>query len=400
MKIFVENIKNIPVSKLKTEIVERKGVGHPDTICDLICEEASINLSREYLKRFGRILHFNLDKALLAAGEAVNRFGGGRVIKPMKFIFGDRATFSFEGEEIDVEKVLINSAKSWFRNNMRFVEDDYVEYMIEVKRGSPSLVDIFKRKWGDSLGANDTSACVGYWPLTTLESLIINVEKYLNSKKFKKEFPESGEDVKIMGIRRNGKFNLITAIAMVDRFIKNEDEYFRVKEEINENIKNFVRANYGFNIDLTINSLDQRGRGEDGCYLTVTGTCAESGDSGQVGRGNKVNGIFSLFRPISNEAAAGKNPVSHVGKIYNFLSTEIAKEIYQNFEKEIEEVYVWLVSKIGHPISEPELVSVQIIPKKGKKITESKVKNIVEERLYKINKFSKLLYEGKIKGFL
>ena len=63
-------------------------------------------------------------------------------------------------------------------------------------------------------------------------------------------------------------------------------------------------------------------------YLTLLGTSAEQGDSGQVGRGNRVCGLISLNRPMSVEAAAGKNPVSHVGKIYNVLAHELAMRIY------------------------------------------------------------------------
>ena len=61
-------------------------------------------------------------------------------------------------------------------------------------------------------------------------------------------------------------------------------------------------------------------RGAGGMYLTVLGTSADGADGGQVGRGNRVNGLISLHRPMSTEAAAGKNPVSHVGKIYNLLA--------------------------------------------------------------------------------
>ncbi|MEM5874360.1 MAG: methionine adenosyltransferase [Candidatus Aenigmatarchaeota archaeon] len=400
MKIFVEKVNNIPISKLRTEIAERKGIGHPDTICDLICEEASINLSKEYKKKFGRVLHFNIDKAFLSAGKAISKFGGGKVLKPMKFIFGDRATFKVDNEKIDVEKILINSAKNWFKKNMRFVEEKHVKYYIEVKEGSASLVDIFKRKYEKTLGSNDTSACVGYWPLTKLEEILIKTERYMNSKKFKKEFPESGEDIKIMGIRKNSEINLIIAIAIIDRFIKNEEEYFRTKDEIKEEIKDLIKKFFDVNVGIDINTLDQRGRGVNGLYLTVTGTCAENADSGQVGRGNKVNGVFSLFRPISNEAAAGKNPLIHVGKIYNFLSLEMAKEIYEKFDDYLEEVYVWLVSKIGKPVSDPELISVQLIPKNKKEVDEKEISNIVENKINNTDKFIKALCNGKIRGFI
>lgn len=398
MEIEFEELKTLPIEKHKIEIVERKGLGHPDTICDLLCENISLSLCKEYLKKFGEILHFNIDKALLAAGEAINKFGGGKVISPMKFVFGDRATYEFDDEKIDINKIVIDTSKKWFKENFRFIEDWHVDYQIEIKRGSMALQDIFKRRKEDFLGANDTSACVGYYPYSTLENTVIKVERFLNSKEFKKRFPESGEDIKIMGIRRNSKIKLIIAHAFVDKFINSEDEYFKRKSEIVEEIKNFLDNK---NIEVVMNALDERNRGEAGLYLTVTGTCAESADSGQVGRGNKVNGVFSLQRPISSEAAAGKNPVSHIGKIYNYLSFQLAKEIKENFE-EIEEVYIWLVSKIGTTIRNPEIVSIQILPRGNFEIdrVKNEIEEIINKRFHNLKSFIKDLIDGKITGFL
>ncbi len=86
-----------------------------------------------------------------------------------------------------------------------------------------------------------------------------------------------------------------------------------------------------------------------------TNKTAENAESGQVRRGNRVNGIIPL-RPVSSEAAAGKNPVSHVGKINNVLSHRIANEIYVNVPG-IREVYVWLLGQIGEPIDLPKIAA-------------------------------------------
>ena len=63
----------------EVEVVERKGIGHPDTICDALAETLSRNLCQEYQRRFGEILHHNVDKALLCGGRAAAAFGGGRI---------------------------------------------------------------------------------------------------------------------------------------------------------------------------------------------------------------------------------------------------------------------------------------------------------------------------------
>ncbi len=401
MAINVNQLRTYPVPKQKIEIVERKGLGHPDTISDMIMNELSVDLCRLYLKEFNRVLHYNLDKSLLVAGESETRFGGGVVKKPMKLIFGDRATYSFNGRELPIEKLAVDSAKNWFRRNLRFVDPDkHVSYEVQIGRSAANLADIFKRG-GEFLGANDTSAAVGYAPLSPLENLVLDVEQHLNSRKFKTEFEETGEDVKVMGYRINSMVDLTIAMSYVDRFVDGEETYFKSKKEVVEHLKTYVEDNYDFKkVNITLNSLDTRGRGEDGIYLTVTGTSAEAGDSGQVGRGNRVNGVIALLRPAGSEAAAGKNPVSHVGKIYNLLSFKIANDIVEKVDG-VEEVYVWLLSQIGVPVNKPKLVSVQAVLEEGLNmdVLEKPIAEVVEESLSddSLRSFINDLIEGKLK---
>ena len=344
------------------EICERKGLGHPDTICDSVMNKISIELSKEYMKKFDVVLHHNVDKSLLAAGVAIPRFGGGEVVEPMLFVFGDRATFKVGDEEIPVDEIAERSAKDWLREKLRFVDPEkHVRYQSQIKPGSIALADIFERK-GDFLGANDTSAAVGYAPFTRTEKIIMELENHLNSKEFKRSYPESGEDIKLMGLRNKNDLNITVAIAFVDRFIESEDDYFKKRSETYDAITEFVHDKHVFDkVTIDLNALDVRGRGIDGLYLTVTGTSAEAGDSGQVGRGNNVVGVIPLNRPMSSEAAAGKNPVSHVGKIYNALCYRIADRIIADVPG-VKETYVWLLSRIGRPINDPTVVSAQVIP--------------------------------------
>ncbi len=396
--IIVESLRQTPIEKQKLEIVERKGLGHPDYICDAIMEKISQRLSKEYMEKAGTILHHNVDKSLLVAGQSENRFGGGSIIQPMLFIFGDRATTEFDGIKIDVKEIAINVAKEWFKKNMRFVDPEkHVRYQVELKPGSMGLVDIFKRK-GKILGANDTSAAVGYAPMTKTEKIVLETERFLNSKEFKQRFPESGEDIKVMGYRNNNNLNLTISMAFVDRFIYSEEDYFEKKAKILEEINKFVQKNADFdNINVQLNTLDARGRGLGGLYLTVLGTSADSGDSGQVGRGNRVNGLISLNRPFSSEAAAGKNPVSHVGKIYNILTFKIAQHVYKEVPG-LKEVYIWLLSRIGQPIDQPTVAAAQVVAEDSCAIetVKSKIAAVIEYELENIDKFCMELVEGKI----
>jgi S-adenosylmethionine synthetase len=399
--IIVEDLKQTPLEKQCVEIVERKGLGHPDYMCDAVMDNISIGLSKEYLEKTGSILHHNVDKSLLVAGETEPKFNGGIVKQPMLFVFGDRATSEFDSVKINVGEIAINVAKEWFKKNIRFINPEkHVKYQVELKPGSVGLVDIFKRK-GKLLGANDTSAAVGYAPMTRTEKIVLETEQFLNSKEFKQQFPESGEDIKVMGSRINDKLNLTISMAFVDRFVSSEEDYFNKKAKILEETNRFVEAKTNFeSINIELNTLDVRGRGLGGLYLTVLGTSADSGDSGQVGRGNRVNGLISLNRPFCSEAAAGKNPVSHVGKIYNVLTYKIAQHVYEDVP-EVEDVYIWLLSKIGSPIDQPAVAAAQVIMKGNNSLEKARreISEVLDYEFENIDKFCMELAQGKIQTY-
>ena len=396
--ILVDALKQTPLEQQKLEIVERKGLGHPDFICDNIMDRISVKLSQEYIKKAGRILHHNIDKSLLAAGEAEPRFGGGVIKQPMLLIIGDRATFDVNGDKLPIKDIAIKTAKEWFKERLRFVDPEkHTRYQVELKPGHSELMDIFERK-GKVLGANDTSAAVGYAPMTRTEKIVLETEKFVNSPEFKRKFPESGEDVKVMASRIGGDLRLTMCMAFVDRFVKSESDYFRKKVTIHEEITKFVKDRTDFDrVTIDLNTLDKKGRGLDGVYVTVLGTSAEGGDSGQVGRGNRTNGVIHLNRPYCSEAAAGKNPVSHVGKIYNTLTHKMASEVYKQVSG-LEEVYIWLLSEIGKPIDDPAVAGVQVVMKGNNSFESVKkdIRDVVNQELENIDKFTEQLAKGKI----
>lgn len=396
--IVIHELKGVVLEDQRMEICERKGLGHPDSICDAMMNDISVALSKEYLKKFGRVMHHNIDKGLLVAGQVNVGFGGGEVAKPMLLVFGDRATFTVENETVPVEEITLKTAKEWLKRNLRFVDPEkHMHYQVEIKPGAESLADIFKRG-GKFLGANDTSAAVGFAPLTETERIVLETEKFLNGKRFKKEFPESGEDIKIMGLRKNRELHLTVAMAFVDRFVESEQAYFKKKREILNEIESFVNSRFDMDeVHVYLNTADKRGRGIGGVYLTVLGTSADGGDCGQVGRGNRVNGIIPLNRPTCSEAAAGKNPVSHVGKIYNLLTYRMAEKIYEKVSG-VNEVYVWLLSQIGQPINNPKAASVQVILKPNTRLAQisGEIRESVESELDNIDRFSLDLAYGKI----
>jgi S-adenosylmethionine synthetase len=360
-QITIEQLRQVPAARRRTEHVERKGLGHPDTICDCVMEAVSVALSRAYIEACGRVLHHNIDKGLLVAGQSAPQPGGGRILKRMRLIFGDRATAEVNGRRIPVCDIVEETAKIWLREHLRFVDPrEHVVYQNEIQPGSPELVDIFART---QLTANDTSAAVGYAPLTETEQLVLEAEHYLNSPRLKERFPEVGEDIKVMAFRRDRSLSLTVATAFVDRFIPDARTYFERKAVVRDDLQRHLemRLTTLDEISVALNTLDEPSRGAGGMYLTVLGTSAEGADGGQVGRGNRVNGVISLHRPMSTEAAAGKNPASHVGKIYNLLAHQMAARICAVVAG-VEEVSVWLCSQIGRPLTDPWSVAIELVP--------------------------------------
>ena len=355
----------IPPADEAMEIVERKGLGHPDTICDAVMEAVAVELAQAYLKTCGRVLHFNADKGMLVAGQVACRFGGGSVLTPMRLIMGDRATFEWKGKHIPVKEIAERTAYTWFNRHLPRIKPlKHLECQVELRPASEELRSVAERP--REAVANDTSATVGYAPLTTTERLVLQVEQFLNGPSFKKEFPDTGEDVKVLAIRRGRDLCVTVAMPFLAPLIRAESEYFKRKDRVQRVLADFLKRKTEPTISprVFLNVLDHPGAGEAGTYLSLLGTSAEAGDSGEVGRGNRVCGIIALRRPSSAEAAAGKNPVAHVGKIYNVLAQVLAEDIHKKVQGLLD-VTVWITSQIGKPISSPQAVVVEVILASG-----------------------------------
>ena len=383
-----------PVYELDAEIVERKGIGHPDTICDYLAENLSRELCRWYLKEYGAVMHHNVDKALLVGGVARAEFGGGEVIEPIEIYLVGRAILEKDGKKLDVHELAVESAKDWLRKHIKNLDvERHVRINTRIKPGSKDLVELFERfqKRGEVPLANDTSFGVGYAPLDSLEKAVFEAERFLNSEDMKREHPEIGEDIKVMGVRIRDKIRLTIALAFVSKHIRDIEEYFQKKEEIRKKLKTNIQELIGREVDVFINTADSKEEGS--VYITVTGTSSEQGDDGQVGRGNRINGLITPYRPMSLEAAAGKNPISHIGKIYNRVANIIAQRVVQEIE-DVEEAYCYIVSQIGKPINQPQVLDVSVRSKKDLKVLKDAVSKIAEEELEKMPEVWKGFVEG------
>jgi S-adenosylmethionine synthetase len=391
------SINPITYSSQRVEIVERKGIGHPDTICDALAEELSRALCKFYLDNFGLVLHHNVDKALLWGGISQPEYGGGKIISPMEIFLAGRATNEYKGVAVPVDELVEQSCTNWLCSNFHALDPARdIKLHSLIRPGSPDLVELYLRqeKTGIAL-ANDTSCGVGYAPLSEMERIVLHVENTLNSAETKELHPETGEDIKVMAIRHENDIELTISCAFIDKHISDIDDYIKKKSHLVRLVEKTAGVVSNKNIQVIINAADDVDA--DSLYMTVTGTSAESGDDGEVGRGNRVNGLIAPYRPMNMEAAAGKNPVTHVGKLYNIVAQQIAHALVENVD-EISEAYCYLVSQIGRPVNQPRIVDLRLSLPDGVVIDaiQGTVDDIVQDKLGKIYQIRQLLVSGEM----
>jgi S-adenosylmethionine synthetase len=341
----------------RLELVERKGIGHPDTLADGISEAVSRALCREYRDTFGAIAHHNTDEVQIIGGQSDPGYGGGEMIEPIYILLGGRATQQFDGTSVNVHGVAMNAARQYLRDTVDHLDvDQHVILDSRIKRGSPDLTEMYARESSVPL-ANDTSFGIGHAPLSDVEKLVLALEKELTAGRLAERFSFLGEDVKVMAYRDEDEINLTVAAAFVDVFVDDVDGYISRKQELRRAIERFADEKTGRTVSVAVNTADEPRN--DSVYLTVTGTSAEMGDDGSTGRGNRVSGLITPKRPMSLEASSGKNPVAHVGKIYNILSHYIADQIVVEHD-DVDEVSVKILSQIGKPVNEPQVADIQV----------------------------------------
>ncbi|WP_423997880.1 methionine adenosyltransferase [Halorubrum trapanicum] len=398
--------RNIQVSRLdrqavedqEVEIVERKGIGHPDSICDGVAESVSRALSQLYLDRVGKVLHYNTDETQLVAGRAAPAFGGGEVVEPIYILIVGRATKEYDGEQLPVDSAALAAARDYLSEAIPELEYG-TDVVVDVKlgEGSGDLQDVFGEETQEVPMANDTSFGVGHAPLTETETIVHEAERALNTT-YHDDHPELGPDVKIMGKREGDRIDITVAAAMVDAYVDGLDEYDDAVASVREYVDDLARGYTDREVHVDVNTADDYDEGS--VYLTVTGTSAEQGDDGSVGRGNRANGLITPNRPMSMEATSGKNPVNHIGKIYNLLSTRVAESVTSEVDG-IRDLQVRLLSQIGRPIDEPHVADAQIVTEEGVALDdiEADVLDIVDRELADVTDVTRSVIEGDVSTF-
>ena len=394
----------------KGEFVERKGLGHPDTLADALAEKLSAEYSKYTLKKYGAILHHNFDKVGLLGGSSYVTFGRGYLTKPIRVLLNGRVSTKFADEKIPIIKLLIRWTENFFKEKLPMIDtaDDLEFHFNLSNQSSPGKTytkeadkgsrmywfeprGLFDLKELEKPLSNDTSLGVGYAPYSNLEKMILDIEIELNSLNFKNRHKWIGSDIKLMGFRQLNNYYITMCIPQIANFVKNLNEYKANLKIARKKVEEIIKKYSINNFELNINTRDDYSVRE--LYLTATGSSIESGDEGLVGRGNRINGVISPNKPMSMEGSCGKNPIYHIGKIYYLAANEIAKKIYKKFGIKNE---VFIVSQSGRYLLDPWIIMVNIQNDFHKKDV---IEKLVLEEIKKIQSLTSKIINNKFKLF-
>jgi S-adenosylmethionine synthetase len=396
MEITFEALRGPAVDDLPVEVVERKGLGHPDTICDALAEELSLGICRFHREHFGAVLHHNVDKVLLWAGSSEPAFGGGRVVAPLEIFLAGRAAGAWRGIRVPLEDLARDGSRRWLAAHLPHLDvREHVRIHALMRPGAAELVDVFQRGGAGAIGANDTSCGVGWAPLSRLDRVVDRVERSLSAASVQPSHAWMGQDIKVLGTRRGSEVEVTVACAFVGRHVASLGDYLEKKARLAALAAEAAAKAGAANARVAVNAADDPASGR--VYLTVTGTSAESGDDGQAGRGNRTNGLITPFRPMTIESWAGKNPVNHVGKIYNALAGLVAQSVVEALPG-IREAQCFLVSQIGRPIKEPRVAHVRLLVDEPRALEAHRARatEILRDQLDRVHELTDDLMTGRL----
>lgn len=323
--------------------VERKGIGHPDSIADLIAEETMSRYRQYIYDRLGIIPNGWFDKVVVSGGEAEVMFGAATVIKKPKVILYGKAMkingttdYMFDLFSGAVEHI-INSV--FGLSTFELVD---IELAVNSGMGAEHAKDFYDVTTSSKLSAyfsqdtqkaNDTVITSGWWPLNISEKTVITLENYIDSDEFKKLYPETGYDVKVVTVFMDQRYEFTICVPFIAALTPTREVYEQRKKEIIITLSRFIEQEIRINnFVINLNTKDN----EKSAYLTVFGSAFDKGDVGVTGRGNRYPGVISILRPSGVEAYSGKNTFNHSGKLYTFLATDIAKAIHEYTRKNIQ----------------------------------------------------------------
>lgn len=349
-------------ASLQVEMVERKGLGHPDTLADAIAEETSRRYASFCMGRFGAVAHHWFDKVMLIGGEAEIGFLAGRMIRPVRAILAGKAVRAVGDEEIPLMRIFQESVANVFAGTLKnFQFEEYCVCELQVHdsvgpgqrsiRYRPKSVSEMKKFESGRLVSNDCNLCVGFAPYTPTESLSLDLERFLLSPQQQGKRPWLGADIKTVVTRVGAKTHVLANIPILASHVESLVTYLDMREALEAELKWYCSDYLHSKCEVVVNPEWIHDR----AYLTVTGTCLDTGDIGVVGRGNRHSGLITPMRSMSIEASAGKNPLDHTGKLLNVAASVIAEQVFHEL-KIASTVYIF--AKKGDWVEAPSIVAV------------------------------------------
>ena len=377
METFIYVNKKNSINNQKFEVVETKGKGHPDNICDTLAEKISANYSKYCINNYGVILRHMIDKLSVLGGGSKVQFGGGKMTSPIRILVNGRFTDRYKNQKINYMDIVSRTINDYFKELFPLLDIEHYLVIVDNTHHNegPGVVynednttknerikffqavdDNDAHRHNNHNRCNDTSTTVSYYPMSKLEQTVLNIEQLLNSSKYKKNHPWVGSDIKVMGIRKEKRVEITSCIPLISFYVKDLEDYKNKLNEIKADVKKEVKKIFKNNdVVIYLNTRDDYDNND--LYMTLIGSAVESGDEGAVGRGNRSRGVIPFSRSFSMEAACGKNPVYHTGKLFTAIGDIISKQIYDKYH--VENV-VYCTSKMGDKIEEPWNISIEL----------------------------------------
>ena len=279
--ICVNNLNQTPIESQAIEIVERKCIGHPDSLADGVAEAISRALCREYINECdGAILHHNTDQGEVVAGESIPKFGGGKIIKPIYFLLTGRATRQFNNKTFAVDTIAVDATRKYIQSVIPTI-DMNKDIIVDCRMGSGStdLREIFDTKHGHRSipRANDTSFGVGHAPFSQVEQIILGLDEFISTE-FRPKNPMLGYDIKLMGLRNENTITITVAAAIIDRYCSDITDYIDFKAKMVDEFTKVSQKYTNRKVNVLINTGDNLDSCNPSVYITVNGISAEMGD--------------------------------------------------------------------------------------------------------------------------
>ena len=319
------------------EIVERKGIGHPDTIADKLATECSRVYSVYCKKHFNCILHHNIDKLYVGGGLFLLENNKIKKYNKIRVELNGRVSNTMNGEKIDLESIFIPTIKEYFKSIMpRINPDEDLDIKINCTQFSKREYWYEPRNVDDvpdskELFAADTSLCVIHSSKTFCENLAFELEQsfwsYDERGYAHPKYSDVGQDIKVMVSRIENDVTATLCVPVYKDLYSNKEEYDNIIKKHEERLTNIAYTihnpkNYNFKIE--INRMPDNSYRN---YSLVLGSCIECGEEGLVGRGNNAQGLISTFREHTVEAPCGKNERYHTGRVINFMGIKALNRI-------------------------------------------------------------------------